>query len=112
MSVKEERITVDPRDELDYDADWYEYELGSCIKELSGNEEKAVTAPSITEENSEQLPDLGASQSTRNYSRAEWEDLQRTVKKLAASRAETKNLNSSLTAIRGEMNKLKRPSEL
>ena len=34
-----------------------------------------------------------------------WEDMQKTM---AASQKETKKLNSSLTAIRGELNKLKR----
>ena len=41
----------------------------------------------------------------------EWEDMQKSIKILSASHNETKKLTSSLTAIRGEINKLKRPTE-
>ena len=76
---------------------------------------KVVNDPSDTEENIDNLLDLDNCESNDSItgdtdfkvSKAAWEDMQKTM---AASQKETKKLNSSLTAIRGELNKLKRPA--
>ena len=93
-------------------------EMVKLLDELNGpgTEVKAVDDPSSdTEENIDDLLDLDTCETNdsitgdNNFkvSKAAWEEMQKTM---AASQKETKKLNSSLTAIRGELNKLKRPA--
>ena len=93
-------------------------EMDKLIEELHnpGTEVKAVSAPGYTKENIDKLMDLGTCDSNSSttgdndfkVSKADWEEMQKTM---AASQVETKKLTSSLTAIRGELNKLKRPTK-
>ena len=53
----------------------------------------------------------GATGADFSVTRSDWEQLPRTVMKLSATQTVTKKVSNSLTAIKGELNKLKRPSE-